>query len=128
MSYWDMLPMDIKDYILYLVYIPIIQKTWRRRYNRMMISVMIARRYADEEWNESNGSYWDMNPMLKLTANEIEYCVKHANLEKNIWLWEEYIEIVQESLWEYEYVGGPGAESYKRIEIAKNILNERLLK
>ena len=122
MNYWDNLPCELQHYITAISVSPIIQNIWRRKCDCNRYSVNIARKYLDEKYK--------INPLLPKTAFELEYCIKHAFFCKNKDIWNNYFEMIEQSLQvnifmtlsELEY----SIQYYRRTNQAKYKLKKQL--
>ena len=84
MSYCDILPTKLQDYIQWTVYAQICQKIWRGRSDCNRYAVNIARKYTGWWLSEGTKVKMDggklrvMDLLNPSTAVEIEYCLKHG--------------------------------------------------
>jgi hypothetical protein len=116
-----------------------IQLFWRER--RCKLFVFYGMVEEDLGWTSSPQSRilpieqinLVVNPMNPETADEIEYCVKYANFLRNQKMLVEYLDAIEQGLWDYhenqvglgwEFRQGQGF--YNRTEIACKMLKERL--
>lgn len=118
-----------------------IQLFWRER--RCKLFVFYGMVEEDLGWTSSPQSRilpieqinLVVNPMNPETADEIEYCVKYANFLRNRKMLKEYLDAIEQGLWDYHenQLGLDDAFRqkqeqgfYNRTEVACKMLKDRL--
>lgn len=118
---WDLLPTEIRVYILDLRYsirndaCEKIQNAWTKYILPDLTAIDIA---LDIETDQNQ------NVMVTTESTELilKKCLKISSGKHHIWFWQEIAEKIKESLLIEEYNGGPWAVYYNRTENAYNEL------
>ena len=125
MNRWDNLPIELQNYIKAIVAAQMIESIWRGQHYRKRYVLNIAKKYTDKEWNSSGVCpRWDCTDPI--TAIEIEYCVNYVLLCKNTKIWENFIQMIQQRLWENRYTEVSRTQLYHRTEKAREKLQQRI--
>ena len=124
--FYDVLPSDLQNYIMKIARAPTIQRIWRGHHSCWKHALNIASKYADDDLLDKTHQLHEFNPMIDSTALELEFCVKHSLIERRIWIWDEFINVIEHGLWMDEHTGGPGAKYKCRVRAAKEKLEEKI--
>jgi DNA repair exonuclease SbcCD ATPase subunit len=119
MNRWDALPNDLRDYILQIQGLLLIQKNARKKLLKMTQAKKFASNILDMIGDTDDFRIMDvMDPVI---ASKLEYCVKHSD-KSSIKFWTDFHTAVDKGLYFDQYTGGPGSVYYNRsYEAAKNI-------
>ena len=119
MNYWDNLPIELQNYIKAIVAAQMIESIWRGQHYRKRYALNIAKKYTNKNFNR-------MDCTDPRTAPEIVYCVKHASLCKNTKIWYDFIEAIEQCLWEKKYTEASRTQLYQRIDKNRRKLSQQL--
>ena len=119
MNLWDILPLELQNYIKAIVAAQMIESIWRGQHYRKRYALNIAKKYTNKNSNS-------MDCTDPRTATEIGYCMKHGSLCKNTRIWYAFIEAIEQCLWEKKYTEASCTQLYQRIDKNRRKLSQQL--
>ncbi len=122
MNRWDNLPTELQNYIKSIDAAQTIQSNWLGQHYRKRYALNIAKKYTNKNLN----SMGRMDCADPRTAPEIGYCVKYGSLCKNTKIWYDFIEAIEQCLWEKKYTEASRTQLYQRIDKNRRKLHEQL--